>query len=181
MAALASLEDYAIVAGTDVPTGDDATRITRLIELASAAVERYCGRAFEEVADDEVAITVTTGALRLPNGPVSTLTSVTLDDEEVDLDGVTVNALGYVSGSWACGTYEVVYTHGFDPIPDDVIDVVCSLVWARVNAGTPGVSQESLGDWSASYGADVASAEAQQATLARLDPYRVSVGRIVAL
>lgn len=185
MAALATLQDYAYVAGVDLPTGDDATRITRLIEMASAAVERWCGRSFTLVEDDEITVQVTSGSLRLPNGPVTTLTSVlTSDGEEVDLDGVSVDSLGFVSGSWSCGAYTVTYSHGFDPIPDDVSAVVANMVH-RYLSNPSGVRSENLGDY-AVVNAIPATGIAIGMFLSpveqdALSAYRVSVGRILAL
>jgi hypothetical protein len=178
MAALASLTDLELVAGFT----PDAARATRLLEMASAAVRRYTGRSFEYVADDEVVVRTNADCrLRLPNGPVSALTAINgpVGDDATDLEDVdllTVDALGFVSGTFTCGGYTVTYTHGYDPIPDDVIDVVCQIAAHRLAGPSSGLASESLGDWSASY-RDTAEVD----ILRPLDPYRVNVGRIVVL
>lgn len=183
MAALASLTDLELVAGFE----PDAARGTRLLEMASAAVRRYIGRSFDYVEDDVVVVRTNADCrLRLPNGPVSALTAINgpvggdaVDLEDVDL--LNVDALGFVSGTFTCGDYTVTYTHGYDPIPDDVVAVVCDLALARLSGGTPGMTSESLGDYSASWDGAGGSWESERAIMSRLDNYRVTVGRIPVL
>lgn len=180
--ALATTDDLREVLGYQP---DDLQRAARLLRMASATVRRYCGRDFSLVEDDEADVEVTTGALRLPNPPIVSVDSI-IDPEgdEVDPDAYTASRGGGVDLAfglrWTSGIYTVTYTHGFDPIPDDVVEVVCSLVELRLSGSTT-YSRESLGDWSADYRESPLTGDAQAPVLARLDHYRQLVGRIVTL
>lgn len=157
---LASVEDLEVIAGPQA----DPVRAERLLEMSSARVERWCRRSFSYVEDDEVTVTVSDGDLILPNGPVIAVGAITgpggtayaSSAYEVDRSGrVTHSRLGGPSyegygrgrSNWCSGNYEIVYTHGYDVIPDDVIAAVC-MVAAGATAGTFGVGSESLGSYS---------------------------------
>lgn len=159
MTQLATAEDVEAVLGSPV----DPTTADRLSEMASAVVERYCRRGFSLVEDDEIVVSVTDGVLRLPAPPVVEVTSIVdPDGSTVDPDTYTVTlASGLVTldwttvdwcppfhtRGWACGDYEITYTHGYDPVPDDVVFVVASMV-ARQITNPQGYSSETLGDYS---------------------------------
>lgn len=158
MVALAQLEDYEAVSGQGIGGDADlAARVQRLLGMASAAIERHCNRDFARVVDDDLHVTVTDGTMRLPHGPVESVTSVTDPlGNPVDMAAVTLTRdhllIGGSARGWLCGTHVVVCTHGYDPIPDDVIAVVCQVVHRVVASPGVGITQETLGDWSASYG-----------------------------
>lgn len=180
--ALADTDDLRDVLGYQP---DDLIRANRLIEFASAAVERWCGREFSYVEDEERTIEVTTGVLRLPHPPVLSVASIrNPDGDEVTADRYTVARDGLVTlgtyGHWPAGAYSVVYTHGFETIPDDVVEVVCALVEARLTGSTVYAS-ESLGDWSGTYREHPATGDAAEPILRRLVHYRRNAGRIVTL
>lgn len=185
MASLASLTDLELVAGFE----PDPARATRLLEMASAAVRRYCGRSFDYVEDDEVVVRTNADCrLRLPNGPVTALTAINGpigdDATDLDIDDLTVDALGFVSGTFTCGSYTVTDTHGYDPIPDDVAMVV-AMVAARQLSNSLGYRSENLGDYAVVHAIPATGvplglslSPTERETLA---PYRVDVGRIVVL
>jgi hypothetical protein len=66
------------------------------------------------------------GPWYLPQRPVSAVTSV------VDKDGAAVpfhveDAWLYVDPRWGCGPITATYTHGFDPVPDALVELVCAI------------------------------------------------------
>ena len=153
--ALATIPDLEAVAGGV----DDVGAAERLLEMASATVAAHCRRRFHLIDDDPVAFTVVDGVLLVTSGPVRSVASVT------DPDGATVDAEAFevgrslpggivelvrVMGSWADGDHQVVYSHGFDPIPDDVVQVVCMAV-ARHMAADLALTHSSLGGYSEGY------------------------------
>lgn len=73
---LASVEDVEAVAKA-VPAAD-VTRVTRLIEMVSGRVASYTGQDFVQVAGDSITIQPHDGLLRLPQRPVTALTSITV-------------------------------------------------------------------------------------------------------
>lgn len=73
---------------------------------------------------------------------------------------------------------KVTYTHGYDPIPADVIGVVCDLAAAALD--TPpeqsGVQSETLGPFSMSSGSKYPGVLLTQAMKDSLAPYTAPVG-----
>jgi hypothetical protein len=178
MAALATLDDLEAVTGAPI---DDATRAERLLEMAGAAVARWCRRTLVGVSHDEIAVQVVDGAMWLPNAPVTEVSEILGPDGatiaqagyEVTLRGEIVRAWGH----WAPGKYSVTYTHGYDPIPPDIALAVCQMV-SRVLAGTTdGVSRETIGEATVEYtpawSGGLALTDDERALLA---PYRLSLG-----
>lgn len=175
MAALATLDDLEAVGG---PVSDPAAA-ERLLEMASAAVRRWCRRTFDYVEDDEVTVYARDGALWLPNGPVAEVSTL------VNPDGATVAAAGYElvgsevrrnCGWWAPGAYTVTFTHGYQPIPDDVTLAVC-LVVNDFTAGPGGpIASESIGEASFSYVAGSGGMTVGAAARDLLSSYRASGG-----
>lgn len=177
MAALATVADLEVIAGPQT----DTVRAGRLLEMASTVAERWCGRRFARVVNDVRAVDVFGGILRLPDGPVVSVASVTgpapsvtayaATSYQVRPDGALPRSYG--PGWWAPGTYTVTYTHGYDPIPDDVIVAVCRMV-ERVIAGPDGgLRSESIGEASFEYAAAwTTGMTVGVAEQALLSPYR---------
>lgn len=177
---LATIADLEVVLGSEIADGADTDRAERLIEMASATVEDWCGRAFTKVTDDVISVKVgRNGLLRLPNGPVASVGSVvSVDGDTVDADAYTLRGdiIYRTCGSWWPGLWTVTYTHGYDPIPDSVIKAVCKLVALDMSGASIGYQSESLGDWSGTV-----RANAEQEILASLRGYRRLAGRIEVL
>lgn len=159
MAALATVDDLEVIAGPQ----SNATRANRLLEMSSAVVERWCRRKFARVTDDTRTVEVTNGVLRLPDGPVVSVTSITGPTPSVATyasSGYSVRPDGtlwrtYTTGlGWMNGTYSVVYTHGYSPIPDDVIVAVCQIAERVLTGPGGGLRSEAIGE--ASFGYDAA-------------------------
>lgn len=101
--ALASTEDVAAVS-TSVPQSDVA-RVTRLIEMVSGHVVNYTGQEFVRVVDDTITITPHDGELRLPQRPVTAVSSVTIGGTLIDPSQYTWQSNGIMRRtspqSWA--------------------------------------------------------------------------------
>lgn len=150
--ALATLDDVAAVCRT-VPDADVA-RVTRLLELVSGLVVKDTGQVFAEVLDDEVTITPRNGVLRLPQRPVTSLTSVssassgTLLASQYTLDPDTgLLTLNYpLSWSALAPTDEptrnptgVIGTPGWPPVP---VTVVYSHGYPAATVATDGYPED---------------------------------------
>lgn len=131
-------------------TADETAKAEALLADASALVTGYTRRSFELVADDEIVLREVRGVLRLPQRPVQSVASVTaigcdglgLPDipiatwcfdgvDQVDVRGwrdSAVNLPEWLLGDAVSCTYRVVYTHGDEEVPPDVVAVVCGMV-----------------------------------------------------
>lgn len=130
-------------------TAAEETYIDALLARASRAVVAYTGQAIEEVADDIVTIEADLyGNLRLPQIPVTAIASIVAG-------GDTVDAASYawdVHGAITCPVGDpfeynlagllppivVTYTHGYDPIPADIIEIVADMVAGRLSSSSSG-------------------------------------------
>lgn len=148
MPAFATTDDLAARLGVEL-TAEEATRAQTLLELASGLIRRETGQTIHRVAGDTLVRRGThTGRLRLPQRPVVSVASVAIDGQAVD------PAVWYVEGDelvrrsrgWGGPGTEltVVYTHGFDPVPDEV-RAVCLEAVVRVWVNPGAVNQESYG------------------------------------
>jgi len=101
--------------------------------------------------------------LRLPGGPVTGVTSVTLDGKAVT-DWRLVSDRLWRHGGW--GGFEVAVTqiHGLPEVPADIVDLVGRLVAGALasyraedggaSLGTQVVTSERIGDYAVTYGGD---------------------------
>ena len=147
--ALASIADVETLAGA---IGiDDYPRVQRLVEWASAAVRRYCRQTLSLVVEHEIIIPSTgTIVLTLPERPVIEVESVSVQLGPVDWDEIV--PITATLGGWASTgrfTWDsfgrltrldglrwgskfdpvaVVYTHGYEPIPGDIVGLVAGKV-----------------------------------------------------
>ena len=103
----------------------DDTETVRQLTAALAAVRRWCRwHVTPEAVATDLKVTARGGpTLVLPTLNIVTLTSVTEDDVELDVDGLAFDA-GMVeksSGEWwstQLGGIKVTMTHGFNDAPD---------------------------------------------------------------
>lgn len=177
--ALASVSDVEAVS-KEVPASSTAS-VMRLIEMVSARVAKYTGQHFDQVAGDSVTITPHDGILRLPQRPVTALTSVTVGTSLLSSTLYTWTTSGIIrrtspaafapdsqfgdwSSSWpADGEWPwppiattVVYTHGYanQDYPADVAMVVAEKVAVKWLSGVrqaEGTSSESIDGYSQSF------------------------------
>lgn len=186
MTPLACYQDYVNRAGSI--SEDDQGRIDFLLTDASGAVRAAAnGQIISLIEDDEVALRPYCGRVFLPQVPVVDVTAIEdADGNDVEFiweqgDTFVIVAGGRINRF----DYELVigvppprltvtYTHGYDPVPDEIIGLVCQIAGRAL--GTPatsaGVTQESLGAYSYSIGSVAAAGP-----LGLLDSERVIAGR----
>jgi hypothetical protein len=149
--------------------------VNRAIAEATEAIRNYCHQYIEEVANETITLDCAGGVrLFLPELPVSDV-SVVVEDGELLVAGADEDyqlgqhgILYRVDQDWESGIQivEVTYTHGYDPIPDDVV-AVCTRAAARAYqaglkaaemAAIPGVQAKTLGDFSVQFGGEAGAA-----------------------
>lgn len=163
---LATTDDLA----ARLPTGTtiDTARAEQLILDVSAAFRRKTGQSFTEETTTE-RLKVRKNKIRLPQHPVTAVSSVkdlngtsivfTRVNNILHLDTVVPDWWAWEPRRTALGYADVNYTHGYNPLPDDLVGLVCQVV-ARglgVNPTETGVSQEALGPYSYTIGSAAAS------------------------
>ena len=108
---------------------DDYTlESTYATEMASAAVRAYCRRTLTYCIDDERTLRWRPNIV-LPNPPVVAITSVMVDQEEVDWERLANGSIA-LAGVPA-DDVKITYTHGFEEMPA-VIGMVAVRVAARI-------------------------------------------------
>lgn len=150
-------------------TDDELARIDAVLADASAAVRSYTGQDFTASTTTE-RLRVRRGSIVLPQRPTSAVAAV----EDLNANGLpyqwdgldrllltisNLDSFSFVPWSRPIAVVDVTYTHGYDPIPDDIVGVVCSIV-TRALGRRPedaGIQQESI----AGYSYTVGSAAAQ--------------------
>lgn len=147
-------------------TAMEDVRVGPLLTDASAAVRAYTGQTLTLVEDDVARLRQQRRFLTLPQRPVTDVTSVVdadgtevgfswyEGDDQVYIGGVSAIRidLDFPMPDWRPLT--VTYSHGYDPVPDDIIAVVCG-VTLRALGRTPlesGVQQQSIAGYSETIG-----------------------------
>lgn len=154
-------------------TGAPLLRLIALIQDASVAVRSEAGGQRISRATSTIRTTAC-GRFALPQYPVVSITSVTQFDPDA-VDGVgdavayewdglnTITFSGWPDGfelnGWVRSVANMTYVHGYDPVPDDIVAVVSQMAGRAYGlpASDSGVTQESLGAYSVSYGIAAAS------------------------
>lgn len=198
MADLATVADLEARLGREL-TEEEAARAAAMLADASALVRDFTRQELTAVTGDAIVLRPVGVLLRLPQRPVTAVASVSA----VGSDGSTVGALtGWSwdgrdkislscagpSGSWPPGwrgpgpdTYQVLYDHGFDPVPPGVVAVVCAMVLRTLLSPslTAGMVAERIGSYNyqlqqggGAPGATVVMTAADEKALARYGPRR---------
>ncbi|MFE6379226.1 hypothetical protein [Streptomyces roseolus] len=180
-------------------TPDEQARAAALLADASALVRDFTRQDFTRVVGDTLVLRPVGVLLRLPQRPVTAVTSVAA----VGPAGATIGALsGWVwdgrdkidlscvspAGSWPLNwtgslpdTYQVVYDHGTDPVPPGVVAAVCAIVLRTLLSPSmvAGMVAERIGAYNyqvqqsaGAAGASVAMTPADEKALARYGPRR---------
>jgi hypothetical protein len=176
--AFATSDDLRVELGITTFTEDQEARAVRRIDGATGAIQRYCRQTIELVEDDSVSLVGSWSAgLVLPEWPVTEVTSVVIDgdtltaDTDYVFDGQHTLWRGSTAFSWDDWSWRyppprgydshwggpetqitVVYSHGFDPVPPEVVEICVSAALRGWDTPT-GATQRQIGSWSASYGA----------------------------
>jgi hypothetical protein len=160
---LASVADME-ARGVTVAAGE-AVFLAASLDSASTVVREAAGSPIS-TATSTVELEGETGSrLRLPGLPVRSVSEVLLDGVPVTDWRLRSGAL-WRAGGWSSGSgpsaVSVTYVHGLPEVPADIVDLVCrmagqALLSFRENedalaalADKP-LSQERIGDWSATY------------------------------
>lgn len=164
MADLATPDDVVARLGRDL-TSVEAAKVAALLTDASASVRNYTHQTISQVVGDTVQVSVRNGKLRLPQRPVTAVTSVNnlgalplyyqwLGNDTIAMGPTGINAFGWEPFRNPVGTVQVVYTHGYSTIPDDIIGVVCSIVLRALGREPTdaGITSESIQGYSYSLG-----------------------------
>lgn len=206
MADLATTEDLEARLGREL-TPDEAARAPALLADASALMRAFTGQDFEPVAGDVIILRPVGSMLRLPQRPVTAVTSVAA----VGPDGSTIGSLsGWTwdgrdkidltcaerAGSWPVNwrdplpdTYQVNYDHGETPIPAIVVATVCAMVLRTLLSPsmTAGMVAERIGAYNyqlqqgaGAAGASVTMTEADEKAVRRYGPRRAGTIQVEA-
>lgn len=182
------------IAGDD----DKEAACEQAIERASEAIRNYTCQQIDYVADEAIVLDVWAPRwnLVLPELPVEDVDSVVEDGttlEEGDDEDYVLAQYGQLirrGRRWKVGPQivTVVYTHGYETIPEDIADVCTALAARRYQLGLQTAEMEgvpveskSIGDFSVSYavgsgGINVGAAgDLLRAEKERLDKYRPGV------
>lgn len=169
MANFATLEDVENILQREITEADEIASVEFALTVATAVIRNYTKQYIEFVAAETITLDCRGGSrVYLPELPVSSVTQVTENgviltaDEDYKLGQYGI--LHRIDQDWEVGIQilEIIYPHGFDPIPDDIIGV-CARAASRVfqaglraaeDEGVPGVSSKSLGDYAVSYGGE---------------------------
>lgn len=171
MPQFASTDDLAARLGITL-TMDEETRADILLTAASELVQDEAKQTIELVEDDELTIRGTTEErILLPERPVVSVASVTLDGTPLTeggswfvdgnelvragitmfLTGVSDSLLGYGRGfGFEWQSLEIVYTHGYDPVPG-LVKSICLEAVVRVWVNPGAVVEERFGNESTVY------------------------------
>lgn len=174
---LANVKQYLGIEPGD--TSADAL-LERMINAASATIERYCGRTFLQATYTDVMHGTGQRRMSLRNIPVTAVTSVTVGGRAIQprqsetgqgftFDKYCVSLTGH---SFADGYDNVVisYTAGFAEVPADVDMACCELVSLRYKTlDRLGVTSKSLAGESISFNMGDFTEPVRRA----LDQYRV--------
>ena len=200
MGALATVDDLQVRLGRDLSESEVA-QATALLADASAVIRSYTGQAFDVIEGDTAILRSQGGTIRLPQRPVTSVSSVVAlggegmpDVSVLDwiFDGIDQIRIG--SGSFVIntpavwwdddgypGTFRVTYSHGYETVPADVVAVACASL-LRVLGNPQGLRSETVGSYSATYSTP-SSGEPLGVNLTRYDRsvlnrYRRSEGMI---
>lgn len=129
MAALATVADAARF-GYTLPEG----RESELLERASVRIRRAAGQQISETTST-VRLRVDGGVVTLPGPPVSAVTSVAklAADGGTTLTGWRWDGYDRITCVSWCYDVNVLYVHGFSPVPDELTELVCSVA-ARIGS-----------------------------------------------
>ncbi len=165
--------------------------LSALIEAASAAIEKYCGREFAESertetydGDGSRELFVRT----FPLGALETVTVVDADETEYDGDGFRLDTrIGRIVPKIGAGlsrfpagvqNLRVTYTGGFSTIPADVqeacVQTVQAMRGATSDSNDAGMQSERIGDYSY-VRFDASTHGLTPSVKALLAPYRVLI------
>lgn len=175
----------------DLPLIGDVDQLTALLgpgasqpsayQALSRASSRFRGEVRHPVTlieNDEVWLDGTGGrTLLLPAAPVVDVDTVEVDGRPAVFDWSADGMLVLRSGCWPdrLRTVRVVYSHGYDPVPDDIIEAVLTAAQSLYEA-RPGVSSMQVGGQTVSWSASMLEASVAVTWDAVVARYRLNRG-----
>lgn len=171
----------------------DTDRASIIHDQVAAIIANYCRTTFTTTTEATEVLRVRDGWVRLPNKPVTAVTSVKRVDadgtaglavagwsfdgiDRINLrgwDNLVVNLAADLADDYT-DTVQVVYTYGYTAVPADVKAVALDLSTSLYN-NPSGLRQETVGGWSGTWagGNDVFGVALTAGQRAILDRYRV--------
>lgn len=156
-APLIDVYDLVTVVGVDVTGPASFAKVQLSADVASAAVRGWCRQTFTSATSVVRLRRPDDGWLHLPERPVVSVESVTVNGSAITADVVVESGGRIWIGShfqWSDvgfdtnrDTVEVAYTHGYATVPADVAAVTL-MVAARHFSNPTSVRRESLGTYS---------------------------------
>lgn len=156
-------------------SGGDTDRMEALLIDASSKVRSFTGQQISQSeTTDRIRITARDGHIRLPQYPVVSVASVLSVESGIAIpyfwDGIALWGWGrFPESNISAPLYnrarrhgivvDVTYTHGYEPIPDEIIALVCQVA-SRAFGTAPdqsGITQESMAGYTYSVGSAAAS------------------------
>lgn len=117
----------------------DAALVDAMLAAATDAIRDAAGAAISRTVSTVTLEGVEGRRLHLPSGPVHDVTAVSIDGEPA-ADWRLVSGALWRAAGWAGrepSLVEVTYDHGHDPVPADIVELVCDFATAGIlNAGT---------------------------------------------
>jgi hypothetical protein len=172
--AFASPDELAVLLQRTL-TPEEAASAALVLDIASATIRTFTRQTLSR-ATTTARLLVSSSSLVLPERPVISVDSVVYDRRVLaaDLDySVAGNTLRLAHGfdRYGPGYVDVTYTHGFDPIRDDIKGICLEMARSAVVEPAGNVKAESLGSYSITFdpGAAAILSKSQQE---RLRPYR---------
>lgn len=140
-----------LAAYLDIELDEENERALLALRLATGTIQRECKHRIFLFTDDVKRLRGTVGGdLVLPEPPVLDVASVVDGEDAVAGTSLVFTRSGLLRGEsyWSGQEMTVTYTHGFSPVPDDVVSL-CLQVAARIYYAQPGgVDSESIGSYS---------------------------------
>lgn len=161
----------------------ETTQATALLADATAFLQAELGGQLIEAGSATFtdAVDPCSTRIRLPQWPVVSITSVTLNGLNVTAEVETKDGYLFRPGGWpsqanaAFADVTVAYDYGLDEIPAELVTWCCVLAAGAMaqtarsgSFGSGGVSSERIDDYSVSYSTDSTAFEIPERILARL-------------
>lgn len=184
MADFCTVVDVSEFLQVDISTQDQLAAAKRAVKEATAAIRNYTKQYLELVEDETITLDCKGGyRLYLPEVPVTEVSAVIEDDETLTVDDdykLGQHGILHRQGGakWAAGIQiiQVTYSHGYETLPDDIVDIATraasrayqSGLRAVEDEGMLGVQSKSLGDFSVAYASESVVDGLMGASAARL-------------
>lgn len=158
MADLITIGDLEDALGYSAATPAEEARWEHYITAVSSFINSYVDVSFEEIEDDEVRLQADYyGLIYLGGDPISTVSSISIWRTGAPHPTAEWNGLDEISGLQPLQVVDVVYTHGYSTVPEDIANVVVESVLGILQLGANGpLKSITVGDVTEAYAVGVA-------------------------